>query len=942
MSTSNLMPSRPLLHQNSCTPPNFSAIADTGCTGHFLPMNSPHLDPLPTTNGITVALPNNQRIQASHTCQLALPQLPAGARQAHLFQNLAHPLLSISQLCDQGCTATFDALQVRIERDGQLILHGQRDPTTNLWAIPLLPTKAPTSHLMDKPLADQGPGCCSFPLPLAHANSAYHTTTQRDHVTFLHAACGYPVPTTWIQAIDRGHFATWPGLTSELVRKHLPKSIPTIKGHLHQQRQNIRSTRADIIPNFDDDATPAPDAPNVGTHLVFSAVAELPRHEIATDLTGQFPTTSSQGNKYILVCYVYDCNAIITTPMKNRTELEHMRAFNHIHQYLTMRGFTPTHQRLDNEASTAFKNNLRQKGIDYQLVPPHNHRRNAAERAIQTFKNHFISILCGTDKRFPMHLWCRLLPQATATLNLLRTSRLHPQLSAEAHLNGAFDFNRTPLAPLGTQVILHETPQQRKTWAAHGVDGWYIGYAPEHYRCYTVYVTKTNATRIGTTVEFLPTQVAMPKTSSADTALRAALDLIDALRNPTPAAPIAPIGLQQLQALHQLADIFRAALPPTPAAPPRVPTPPATPPRVPTPPATDTPAATLEHPFARRAPSLPHIPAPTLAHGNSTPASATPGDPRPTPAVVTPPKPRPALIPAPAQRSPRVLFSGHKYPTRLQTTTHQPHLINQVSVITPSTMAAIMHPDQPTHAIPAKHMANAVLDPITGQAMEYRALVRNPTTAATWTRSYANELGRLAQGVGGRIHGTDTIFFIPIANVPTDRTVTYGRIVCDYRPQKTEPERTRLTVGGNLIDYPYDVSTDTSDLTTAKLVINSTISTPGARHVLIDLKNYYLGTPMTRYEYMRLAIDTLPAEIVAQYKLRDIAHNGFVYVEIRRGMYGLPQAGIIANNQLVKRLAPFGYAPVTHTPGLWRHKTRPILFSLVRLSGEKIKICFAR
>jgi hypothetical protein len=116
-------------------------------------------------------------------------------------------------------------------------------------------------------------------------------------------------------------------------------------------------------------------------------------------------------------------------------------------------------------------------------------------------------------------------------------------------------------------------------------------------------------------------------------------------------------------------------------------------------------------------------------------------------------------------------------------------------------------------------------------------------------RSFANELGHLAQGVSNRVQGTDTIFFVPFSAIPTDRTVTYGRLVCDYRPQKSEPERTRLTVGGNLITYPYDVSTDTSDLTTAKLVINSTISTPGARHMLIDIKNYYLGTPLDIYEH---------------------------------------------------------------------------------------------
>ena len=74
--------------------------------------------------------------------------------------------------------------------------------------------------------------------------------------------------------------------------------------------------------------------------------------------------------------------------------------------------------------------------------------------------------------------------------------------------------------------------------------------------------------------------------------------------------------------------------------------------------------------------------------------------------------------------------------------------------------------------------------------------------------------------------------------------MTYGRIVVDCRPQKTEPNSTRLTVGSNLIDFPGDVSTPMLDLTTAKLDINSTISTPGARYMCVDVKNFYLGTPM--------------------------------------------------------------------------------------------------
>ena len=91
-------------------------------------------------------------------------------------------------------------------------------------------------------------------------------------------------------------------------------------------------------------------------------------------------------------------------------------------------------------------------------MPPHNHRRNSADRAIQTFKNHFIAGLASTDPNFPLSNWCRLRPQAELTLNLLRPSPLNSKLSAYAQLEGTFDFNRTPLAPPGTRVIVHEKP----------------------------------------------------------------------------------------------------------------------------------------------------------------------------------------------------------------------------------------------------------------------------------------------------------------------------------------------------------------------------------------------------------------------------------------------------------------------------------------------------
>jgi hypothetical protein len=197
-----------------------------------------------------------------------------------------------------------------------------------------------------------------------------------------------------------------------------------------------------------------------------------------------------------------------------------------------------------------------------------------------------------------------------------------------------------------------------------------------------------------------------------------------------------------------------------------------------------------------------------------------------------------------------------------------------------------------------------------------------------WQRSNAEEIGRLAQGYGD-VKGTNTMVFIPVSAIPSGRKATYLRVVVAMRPEKANPRRVRWTVGGDKVEYPFDVSTKTADLTTAKLLFNSVLSTPGAKFMATDLKDFYLGTPMTRYEYMRIPISMLPDAIIEQYQLLPLVHNGYVCVEIRRGMYGLPQAGRLANDQLIKFLAPHGYHPAALTPGLWTHMSRDILFSLV-------------
>jgi hypothetical protein len=211
----------------------------------------------------------------------------------------------------------------------------------------------------------------------AIACSAIEHKRKADLVTFLHVAC-FSATSTFPRAVKAGYFATWPGLTPELITKHLPKSVASVKDHLHQQHKNVRSTK----PN---PSKPSPEPSfkrlDQRTNLVFANVFE-PTGQIYTDLPGCFPIQSNRGNQYICVLYNYNSNAILAKPMKNCTDREMVRAFKHLHAYLCDRGLHPKLQKLDSEASAALQHAMREEAIDYQLVPPHVHRRNATERAI--------------------------------------------------------------------------------------------------------------------------------------------------------------------------------------------------------------------------------------------------------------------------------------------------------------------------------------------------------------------------------------------------------------------------------------------------------------------------------------------------------------------------------------------------------------------------------
>ena len=858
-------------------------------------------------------MPDNSTTTSTKEGNLIL-NLPNEVTKAHIVSSFKKNLISIPQVVDAGYKAVFDQSTVTIinQKTKKVSWKGDRNKTTGLWELPITEiheydnhddsykhkdistpsnnpfnrwrnTKVSLSSLNNSSSKNQ-----DIQQTKIHCN-ATSSHTLEEHINFLHQACGNPVKSTWLAAINNNHYKSWPNLTAKNVNKYLYKTIHTLKGHMQQTRKNkgklrkIKENETEIITDKDiiNDFFPQPS--RAQTNQCFTKVINI-TGLTAMDLSGKFPITSSRGNKYIFLWYDYDSNTIKAIPIKSREKEEQVRAYNICYEYYALRGFVPQITKLDNEASEMLKNNMRKKEVKYQMVPPSIHRQNSAERAMRTWKEHAKATISTFDPDLPLQLWCQFLEAIDIQLNMLRASRLHPQISAHCHLNGEFDYLKTPMVPLGTKATIFVPPKDQKTWAYHAMEGYYLGPAMDHYKCHRIYISETKGERTSDTVEFHPKFCKMPYASSIDEALSAIKNLIAAVQKAQPKTPYS-LKNEEVEGIKKLAKIFKRKQKDN-----------ATQPRV---------VETQHNDSQQRVPQ-----------GHRQPHSYD-----------------------------NIRTPTHRYPTRvrnqanaLETIKEEPnqevlkkfknklHQLKQTRIQQDVQQYNNNETDNKLQAA-INIMALAVMCEDTGKLLNYKKLLKTKHKDV-WTKSCSNEFGRLAQG-NGTVEGTNTIFFINFHEMPKGRKATYANIVVDIRPEKKETHRTRMTVGGNLIEYPGNVSTDTADITTAKILFNSVLSTKNARFLGLDIKIFYLNNDMERYEYMKIPIDIIPQDIIDRYNLMDKVHNGYVYVEIRKGMYGLPQAGKIANDELQRQLAPHGYRPVKHTPGLWKHDTRKTMFTLV-------------
>ena len=181
-------------------------------------------------------------------------------------------------------------------------------------------------------------------------------------IKFYHRCFYLPVIATWKAAIRKSFFASWPGLTCAAVDKYLDKSISTVKGHLRQVQQGVRSTQPPLVDE---------DHPHMEMKTKETYVKIKPVGTVYTDQTGKFPYVSSNGSKYIMIMYDYDCDAIMSTPLRSKAGLEQLSSLKKLHDNLRKQGQDTTVNFMDNEAPKCVTNYLVDSKLSYQLVPPH-------------------------------------------------------------------------------------------------------------------------------------------------------------------------------------------------------------------------------------------------------------------------------------------------------------------------------------------------------------------------------------------------------------------------------------------------------------------------------------------------------------------------------------------------------------------------------------------
>ena len=312
-----------------------SMIADSGTTKHVGMLADDECFEETDEVSDKVFAVANGALEAATNIKKLKHKLRDEARRVHMVPGInTATLLSTGELADANYISIFDEEEVniydanntKITTTRGAVMRGYRDKNAGVYRVPLVDNvqnlntdtvivNVPPSRLLQQ-----------HPPSYETINSVYELRSQDEIIRFYHAAAGYPTKATWIKAVNRGYFASWPGLTADLIRKHFPESEETQKGHMRATRSGVRSTKKKLIvekeeieEEAEESAHPKPQSKQRDIFVKILDTQDELHSKIFTDQTGPFPRKSSRGNQYIMILVELDSNYIMSEPMTNRS-----------------------------------------------------------------------------------------------------------------------------------------------------------------------------------------------------------------------------------------------------------------------------------------------------------------------------------------------------------------------------------------------------------------------------------------------------------------------------------------------------------------------------------------------------------------------------------------------------------------------------------------------
>eukprot|EP00804_Cyclotella_cryptica_P020406 CCRYP_012624-RA/>CCRYP_012624-RA protein AED:0.67 eAED:0.42 QI:0/0/0/0.75/0/0/4/0/921 len=500
---------------------NNTALVDTATKITLLADNAPSMRANIQTHPKSVMPPKGDKLLTTEDLHLLLHKLPPATRVAHRAPGITHSLVSAATLADAGCDLFFHRTGCEISLNSEIILRGGNNIV-------------PPDH--------------AFTHSQPQANSICECSNTQQLIQFYYATMGYPVISTWIKAIDLGYCRGWRELTSNRVWLNVDTWIKQGQAFA-PQASHMNPTHTPTDSSSPPDTMELPDqAPNNNkTNMVFMTIAEVDG-QLFTDQTGHFSVTSIRCYNYMVIFYVVDANYIKSYPIKSCHRTELIKAYTNVYNFLRTWGYRPQLHKLDNEMSQDVEEFIAENNTKHQYTPPHMHRTNPAERAIRTWKNHFVAIRAGTPSTYRLSNWCKDLEQTDITLNMMRPCTQNPKLSAHKAMEGMFSFNTTPMVPISTECMVHVKPSRQQTWGYHAIKAWYFAPALNHFRCVRV-VTNTGAMQTTNTFTFLHHTIPVPTITAADRIIRATKHLKQAVEGHTTPAPDELEAIATLKAL---------------------------------------------------------------------------------------------------------------------------------------------------------------------------------------------------------------------------------------------------------------------------------------------------------------------------------------------------------------------------------------------------------